>query len=292
MGLDASNDSAQTAEIDVDKILAEVDAPAPERAMSGPVEAAPPEAKAPVAQTPTEHEFMWSGKKIKAPLDKILTKFAPMGYDYAQRMESFKSEKEQYRKELEDKYKPLERYKSIDEYVKKDPAWWKHVEEQWNQRTASNDPAVQRAMAIVEEKLKPYEEIIQRDQAQQQEFKIKTEDDDLAKDIGSIRKKYSNIDFDTPDADGKSLEMRVLQHGSKHGFHSYTAAFRDFYHDQLEKMAEARGKESLNKDAQKRAKLGLSATPQTPTKKSGDYSVKGKSYNEIEREVLAELGIA
>lgn len=279
-------------EMDVDALIAQVNEPAPERPMSGAADVVPQTA-APSATPakPQEFEYEFSGRKIKEPIDMIL-KRASMGYDYAQKMEMFKREQSQYKTQLEEKYKPYDKYKTIDEYVKKDPQWWQHVEQSYQDRLASADPTVQRVKSILDEELKPVRDMLSQKEQAEQQAKISDEDNRLSQDIKSIREKYSNLDFDTRDVDGKSLELKILEHGAKNNYPSFTAAFRDFYHDQLEKMWESRGRESIGKEAQKRQKLGLSGTPQTPKQKPSDgYDVKGKSMNDLLQEVYARENI-
>ena len=286
-------DTQGSGEMDVDALLEQVNAPEQERAMSAPEgqseQAAPAQAAAP--QTPQEYEYEFSGRKIKEPLDMIL-KRAGMGYDYAQKMEAFKREQTTFKQQLEEKYKPYDKYKTIDEYVQKDPEWWQHVEQSYQDRLASEDPTVKRVKSILDEELRPVKELLSQKEQEAQQMKITEEDNRLTQDIKSIREKYSDLDFDTPDADGKSLEAKVLQHGAANNFPTYKAAFMDFYQDQLEKMWESRGREAVGKEAQKRQKLGLSGTPQTPKPKASDgYNVKGKGWNDILNDVLQQEGI-
>ena len=281
-------------EMDVDALLEQVNAPEPERPMSGPADEPTGQAAKPEAAAPTpvqEYEYEFSGRKIKEPIDMIL-KRAGMGYDYAQKMEAFKREQATFKQGLEDKYKSYDKYKTIDDYVQKDPEWWHHVEQSYQDRLSSEDPTVKRVKSMLDEELKPVRDLLSQKEQAEQQAKITEEDTRLTQDIKSIREKYADLDFDTPDADGKSLEAKVLAHGAANNYPTFTAAFRDFYHDQLEKMWESRGREAVGKEAQKRHKLGLSGTPQTPKQKSTDgYDVRGKSWNELLSDVLQQEGI-
>lgn len=288
--------TGQEVDIDVDKIMSELDAPTPERPMSGPSEpssessgnSAQPSQLKPQAQPSQvqEYEFTWNGQKIKAPVDK-LTKWASQGYDYSQRMEAFKRQQQEY----DAKLKHYSRYDEIDQYAKKDPDWWKYVEEQYKNRLAATDPIGQRLQSVIDEKLKPVNEFLELKQQQEQQQKIQQQDTALADDIKSIRTKYKDLDFDALDSDGKSLEYKVLEHGVNGNFPSFKAAFLDFYHEQLEKMWESRGREAVSKDQVKRQKLGLSATPTPKAKTTSQFDVRGKSYNQILDEIVAQEGL-
>jgi len=113
--------------------------------------------------------------------------------------------------------------------------------------------------------------------------------------VNSIRKQFSNIDFDTPDENGLNLEMKVLQHaeslgidGSKPG--AFRIAFRDFYHDHLINKAQEQAKENLQRDIQKRTKLGIVGSSDQPTKglKVAE-GVRHKSYDDLLQEALSEI---
>lgn len=281
---------------EIDSLIASVNEPAAPRAMSAPEGEAPaaPETAAPPAQVQqppmVEHEFTWNGQKIKAPQEMILSKYAPMGYDYAQKMAAFKEQQKMREQEWKERDKKYERYEVIDKYAIENQDWWKHVQDQYENRLASEDPTVKHVKNILQEKLKPFEEKLAAEERAAQETKIKQEDASLAEDIKSIRAKYQDLDFDTPDADGKSLEYKILEHGSRHNFPTFKSAFLDFHHEQLEKMWESRGREAVSKDAQKRTKLGLSPVTATPKKTEG-YDVKGKNYNQILDDVFAKEGI-
>lgn len=222
--------------------------------------------------------FDWSGKKVVPDSADKLKRWATQGYDYAQKMEAFKKQQAQ----ITEQSKTYEKYKQIDDYVQKDPQWWQHVETEYKNRLASEDPVVHRVKGMLEEQLSPFKQLLAEKEAKETKAKIETEDKALDTEIKSIRDKYSNLDFDSPDADGKSLELKVLEHGATNRFPSFKAAFLDFYHEQLEKMWEARGREALTKGAQADAKAGIISKSNVPSQaKSKSFDVSGKSWTQI-----------
>jgi hypothetical protein len=298
------NSSGGMSDADVSALIEQVNAPDPERPMTGgdtpPQEAqtataTPPQQTAQPQQNawdPKPWEFTWKGQKILPENQDKLKQWAAQGYDYAQRMELLKQERENYKTELEKKFEPYKKYDEINQYVQKDPEWWAHVEQSWNDRLQSEDPTIRRVKSLLEQELAPVKEILTQKEQEAQQARISEEDQRLSQDIKSIREKYADLDFDTPDADGKSLEHKVIEYGAKNNIPTFKAAFLDFYHDQLEKMWEARGREAISKDAAKRQKLGLSGKPQTPKAKTDDYDVRGKSHNDLLNEILEREGIA
>lgn len=252
--------------------------------------------------TPQEYSLKVDGREIKAPLDKVL-QWAQMGYSYPQKAAELKAQqqkweqerqqREAYFAEIEKKWSP---YKEVDEYAAKNPQWWGQVQEAFKSRPQEAQP--QGAVALppeVQQKLEAFEKFIQDQQLEKQSLKTQEEDKQLSSEIESIRKSFPNIDFDSPDAEGKSLEIKILEHaqtmgldGSKPGH--FRAAFRDFYHDHLLGKAKEEGKELVSKEVQKRTKLGLLGESPKPTKGlKGAENVKGKSYDDLLKEALQEI---
>lgn len=275
--------------MDVDSLLSSIDQPTQERQMSE----APPEAQTP-EQKQQEFEFNWNGKKIKAPLDK-LSQWASQGYDYGQKMAEFNKRQSEFQQQSKQVEEIKSKYSEIDDYVRQNPDWWQHVTQTYEQRLQQAGQNPQGAdireliKAHTEEAIKPFKE--QVEQQKQQEL-FKKQDAELDTQIQSVREKYSDLDFDAVGEDGKSLMYKVLEFGASNGLNNFDVAFKAFYHDDLIKREATRAKEAYSKDIQKRTKLGLLGTSPTPKQGISDAKyTKSKSYNDLEREALEELGI-
>jgi hypothetical protein len=279
-------------DIDVDGLLGEIESPSSTIPMSTPEEAPAP-AQQVNQQAPQEYEINWNGKQIKAPIDK-LTKWASQGYDYAQRMEALKaqqSEFEQNRQQFEPK---LNMYKDVDDYAAKNPEWWEHVQKSWQDRQQAFDPSNPIANEINTlkseiQELRKFKEDLHNEKLQE---KRKAEDTALDNEIGEMRKAYADLDWASVDENGMTLESRILQHATNNGINSFRAAFRDYNHDRLVEMAAMRAKEQAVKERKAAAKaglLGVSNTPRNGIQNAGN--VKNKSYNDLTREALSELGL-
>jgi hypothetical protein len=256
-----------------------------------------PQAQAPQPQQQAaqEIEFTWNGKQIKAPIsDPRVKQWAAQGYDYSQRMAEFNktqqeiAQRQQQIAEIENRYKP------IDEFVKQNPDWWTHVQSQWENRQRALDPTnpLAQELSQVKNQLQEInqfkEQLLTEKQLQQREQLDRA----LADEVQSIRKTYSNLDWDSPDANGYSLEQQVIKYAVDNGIRKFTTAFRDYYHDNLLKLAEERGKESIGKNIQKQTKLGLLGQTPTPKKQlSNAQDVKSKTYDQLLSEALDELSL-
>jgi hypothetical protein len=251
---------------------------------------APTPASEPTAQAPQEFEFKWRDRTIKAPLDKLTT-WASQGYDYGQRVQELKAERDAFEKQRQG----YSRYEEVDAFARENPEWWQHVEQQWearqqqSQRQAGqeSDPVAQMRAEIAELRNFRDEMVSERKNREVQE-----QDKQLNDEISQIQKQHSSLDWTGVDDEGLTLEMRVLRHAQQNGIHSFRAAFRDFNHDRLIEMSRLDAKEKAIADRKTAAKQGLLGRSNTPVKGlSSAQNIKSKSYNDLMAEGLAELGI-
>jgi len=285
-------------DIDVDALVDNIEKTG---SADGAQEPAPQEA-APQAPVEPEFEFEARGQKIKAKYsDPKLKQWAQQGYDYAQRMAEFNKNQSRYQ-EIEKAHKAYEeRYKPIDDYAKKDPEWWKHVETSWQNRESwkqqsANDPVTQAVTALqsridqLEGKVVPtideYGKIIQT----QKEQRLNEE---LDNEIKGIQQEYPDIDMSAQDESGKSLEHRVLEFATENGIRNFKQAFKLFNHDALVQKAKETALSETAKATKKNRESGLLGKTPAPASKglSDANSVRSKSYEDLTQEALRELGI-
>lgn len=247
------------------------------------------------AAAPSELEFDWNGRKIKAPFsDPRIQQWAAKGYDYNQRMQAFKAEQETFASQRQEIEALKAKYAPVEEYYSKNPQHWEQVQQAFQnaQGLDPNNPLVQKLQQY-EQKLSQVDQFIQTAQQREAQEKAQQEDQALDTEIQSLREQYKDLDWNGVDPEGNSLEARVARHAIQNGIKKFGTAFRDLYHDQLVKRAAEQAKESVTKERQKASKLGLLG--QTPTPKKGitpAEDLKSKSYDQLEREALQELGLA
>lgn len=251
-----------------------------------------------------ELEYAAAGKTIKEPLEMIL-KRAQQGYDYAQKMELYNKDVESWQSKLTAAEQAATRFKDVNEYAEQNPEWAQWLQEQWAARQQQlqggfagdpNDPYAQQIQQAISPILQKFGNLEQRVSSifqEREQQQIAAQDQALDAEVKSIRDQNSNIDFDQRDEFGKSLELRIIEHGLKLGLKgegAFRAAFRDFYHDKLVTSAADKAKEA---EAKKRADLkkqGFIGTTPTPTKGLRPaQSVREKSYDELALEGLAEM---
>ena len=286
-------------EIDVDSLLNEIESPADGIPMSSNEEPTQQVAE-PAAQFDFgQMEFDWNGQKIRPEsFDKAKT-WMQQGYNYSQRAADLNKRQG----EFDQRTKHYAKFDEVDKYVQENPKWWDHVEQAWNTREQHGqpqlDPALEPIIRPLQEKLSQFETFFgqiqqERDQiqAERQQEIITKEDQALDAEIDSIRKLYPNIDLNSVDQEGRTLEQRILAHAQEIGTNSFRAGFRDYMHDDLLKTAktDSLGAAAKSKQVQtKQGILGVSSTPKKGVERA--QNVRGKSYDSLVAEALGELGL-
>lgn len=246
-----------------------------------------------------EYEFTHNGKQVKGTRDQII-KWAQMGYDRPQVAQKWNQEKQQWEQE-KSKYKV---YQDIDAYASQNKEWWDHVSKSWQNRNQptqpqatqptgeqTGQPAYDPRYQTLEQKLSQLEPLVQELTQFKQTQAIQEEDTKLDKEVQSIRESHQDLDWESLDANGKSLETRVLEHARDTGIRSFRAAFRDLLHEELVGKAESLGKLAVSKGIQNQTKLGVLG--QSPTSRMSrpepKRNMRQTSYEELEREIRDEL---
>ncbi len=270
-------ESNNTQEHDVDAIIANAYGQSnPSAARENSPSAAPQSSATPQEPQYKEYEFNARGQAVKIrENDPRFQQWLSQGHDYAQNVAQIRAEKDAWEKqrgEWEQNKQSWEKdwgsYREIDEFAKSNPQWWQTVEQSYQQGQQQHqsqlDPVKQyldQRLGNVEQDIPLMKQFLQEMQTQKMEAAQKQEDAKLDDAMKSIQQKYADIDFAAKDDSGLSLEHRVLNHAVENGFPTFRAAFLDYYHDSLVQQAEARGKETLMQQMQKRQKLGLLDDP-------------------------------
>lgn len=123
---------------------------------------------------------------------------------------------------------------------------------------------------------------------------MEQEDKSLNQDISGYREKHPDFDWDTLDPQtNQTLEQRIIQHAIDNGIKSFKAAANDYLFDEHVKRASLKAKEDVGKTIQENTKKGVGPKSPVPIEKMSKVKdVRNKSWNQIQDEVLAELGLA
>lgn len=301
-----SGEGADIGSIDVDSLVDERGgdlSPAPEKAPAQSAQAtqAPQgtETKS-AAQVAAEIAFKANGKEIRTRLDDPrATQWLSQGYDYAQRMAEFNQQQAAFKAQQAEIEAMKNRYSEVEEYITRNPEWWNHVQSQYEQAKAkgfgSQDQNNPEAAVLnkVREELKPVFQFIQAKEQEAQTFKQQQEDAALDSEIKTVREAHSTLDWNTPDENGLTLELRVLKHAQEKGISNFDAAFTHLMKDQLFKLEREKAMADAVKQRQQNTKLGI--LDKSPTPKRGLTDAQGhrnKSYDQLLMEGLEELGLS
>lgn len=250
--------------------------------------------EAPAPETLTEpelHEYTVNGKAVKEDLG-MLKKRAGMGYHYAQQMESLNTERKTFDEQKATHQSDIDlaktewgKYKDIDKYAQDNPDWWDSVQQSYQ---AKQEAVANPEMAELKTQVAELSEFKQNLLNQEKEQTDKHEDLKLTEELKSIRELHKNIDFDKANEEGKSLEYQVLEHAEKTGIPTFTAAFRDFYHEKLVGMAEEGARENLGKEAQRQTKLGMLGQTKMPLKETPAFDHRKYTSNQLLEMAIAD----
>jgi hypothetical protein len=285
-------------EFNVDQALSNIESTG--SADAGGVGVAPPASNATAPQSEPELiEYVTDGGKTVRETMEMLKKRASMGYHYAQRMEALKAREAEINGSAS-KFESLQRWQEYNDFAEKNPAWAKHVEQSWEQRESllqsqgAEDPnsPLHAELNSVKQQLGEVSQFLGSLKAEREQQQQASEDKALTSEIQSIRERYTDTDFDLADESGKSLEYRILEHAAQNGIKSFKTAFHDFYHDNLIKAKEDKAKESVIREQQKNKKAGIIGITDAPTKGlNRAQNTRGKSYDQLAQEAMAELGL-
>lgn len=280
---------------EIDQLMESLEAPAEERPMTS----GETSEEAPAAEPQwngKEWEFESNGRKIFPDSKEKARTWMSQGHSYSQRMAEINQQRQAWEREKAElsKYKEYSKYKEVDDFARSNKDWWEHVERAYQTRNAQNqvDPSLDQLIRPLREELNETKSFISQLQQERQEQEVKRQNEALDTEIKSIRESHPNIDLDSKDESGKTLELRVLEHCSQIGTTSFRAGFRDYLHDQLVESAKAGSLAAKTKEEQVKKERGILGTSPTPRKVSnGPVNVRGRSWDEVSRMAMEEAGI-
>jgi hypothetical protein len=244
---------------------------------------------------PQRFKYTANGKEVEEDLDTILQR-ASMGYNYAQHMQSFKSEKDAFAQERDSINQLRQQWEPYDKYARENPEWADHVRQAWEQKVSGIEQKAADGTALPEElrqemsDLKQFKAKFEHFMTKQQEAE---EDAVINKQFDELAKEYPEYDLKHSDPKtGMTLEMQVLEHARLNGIHSVRAAFRDLMWNDLVAKAQTKAKEQTAKEIAERTKKGFLAESNAPiVHKPLTKAGRGGSYLDGIMSGAQELGI-
>lgn len=258
---------------------------------------------APATQTQAQmFKYKALGREIEEPIDTILQR-ASQGYDYAQKMQEFKSQQDQFATQQQDAKTLQGKWEQYENYSKENPEWADHVRSSWESRgtfgnaqqpeaggeTSSLPPEFQK-------KMNQFDEFMTNMNQERQLNAEAKEDTILGESIATVQKEYPDIDLTYSDpTTGMTREMAVMQHAKQNSIHSFKAAFRDLYFDQIVARQVTAAKEASVKEIQERNKRGFISDSDTSMINRSSFNSNNSntkmSYQQLAQHGAEELGI-
>lgn len=270
-----------------------------------PTTQAAPEQQAPA--TPAEFAINYKGKEEKYPLDKF-TNLAQQGRDYNASMQQLKKDRDAWSAQVtqeKTKWSTLEQklsqFQAVDDYIRKDPEWWTHVNDSYKQKVSgqvqgTNAPVDQLVKQLVAQELGDIKDFVKTAKEREIEQQRETENRVLDSKVSEYRTKYPDFDWTTVDEKGQDLETRILDHGIKMGLKDPETSFRlaanDFLHGQFVSRAAESAKGEVGDHLKKVNKLGLG--PITEKRTLGlkpVANVRSKSWDQLTAEAIASANL-
>lgn len=262
------------------------------------------ESNIPKVEKETEHEINWRGKPVRLPLSKVLD-HANKGYDYSQRMAEFNKksrEFEQRQKSMETDYAS---YVELDKAIRttEGAAWWQHVNEAWkNRANGVQQPQQAQQQSQVPQELLELISPLKRELDDLRSFKTNLEeerklkdqkdvDDRYLKDREDVIKANPDVDFDTPDESGESLEYKILKHANDTGIKSFKSAWRDLDYDKRAEREQSKARQAVTKGISEQERLGIRKSNKPFNKSQGLPMQNGRHSYNLTPEELKEFGI-
>lgn len=237
-----------------------------------------------------EFEYKANGQMVKEPLSQIL-KRASMGYHYAQQMEDFNKQKASFDEQQKQWAPKIQLYEQVDKWAQENPERWQQIEQAFQQQNlpAEVDENLAQALTPIQEQLNQFTNFMKDFQTNQEMQRIQAEDQSLNEEVTKVKDQYKDLDWETTNDEGKTLEQEILEHADKNGIPSFKAAFSDLYLPKLLARAKETGKDEAAKRIQQTNKMGILGQTPTPTKAQPQIDPAKYSYNQLQELALAEL---
>ena len=241
-------------------------------------------------------KYAANGKEIEEDISTILRR-AGQGYNWAQKNEALNVREAEWQTKVKTAEEQSAKWGPYDEYAKQNPEWYNHWQNAWNNRgqnltepQTSDGNLEQKLQTLLEERLKPVNELLSHHEQQKLQAKVQGEDQALEQQMKSIRETHKDIDFDFADPEsGKTLEYKIIEFGVRNNIKDFGVAFKAFYHDELVKREREKVKDELAKSKVAQTKAGIvdqrSATGNRP-----QQNLKSLSWDQIAKQTADEYG--
>lgn len=251
-----------------------------------------------------EDEIQWGKEKKKFHYNDI-KRYAQMGYAFNENQRKLNNERQEWTKkektlsEQLQAAKALELYRDVDEYAKKNPKWWDHILQSYQaggqvpqEQSQEAPPPWLEKLTAMEKRIAELSGDFSTIKDERERVRKDAEDKTLDTEIEEYRKAHPYFDWKALNETGyPALEVKILEHAAANGIKKFSTAANDFLHDEFIKRTDMKAREEVGKTVQTKNKLGLGEVRTEPRKNMAATDTRNKSYDQLAREALKELGI-
>jgi hypothetical protein len=241
-----------------------------------------------------EYALKYRGGEVVPESREKLINWAQLGYSYDQRAASLKA-KEQEISQLQQRYAELER---LSQNFETNPQFKQSVLDLYYKSMGNQvqGQVVQQGQGQAGDNLsafQPYLKKIDDLQSRFESYENHQADVRLNEEIESLKSKYKDIDWNTPDVNGRTLLDDVKKESHRMDGIPLEAAFRNLYWDQMQAKIKADTLKAQADEAIAKKKKGVVASAEGST--GGQVPVQNNNsrgrnpYDNIARQTIAEL---
>lgn len=288
-------------EVNVDALVSEAMAPQsspevntegaiPEPAETGAQEALTPEGG---GEPQGERVLTYKGKELNMDDDRFKA-YAQKGYDYESKMHQQRVDRKLFDQEREKFQSEMGQLQEINEYAKANPQFEALIQREWQKVQAGQgeplDPLSE--VQVLQHQLRTLQDQVAGQTEANENRRIAELEAGQETSIATYKDEHADLDWAAKDAEGNTLEDRITHAMLDNGVKNFSIMADHFLKDQLIKRNSIESKEAAAKDIQKAHKAGLGKiTPKSMLGVKSSEGVGKKSYDQLMREGMAELGI-
>lgn len=248
-----------------------------------------------------EYALKFRGRDIVPESKDKLLNWAQLGYSYDKRAADLKAREEQ----IAQQQQAHEQYERLAQAFEANPAFKQQIlnlyyqslngqqQGQQQQQLSQDGQQGQQAQQTPDmAQFAPYLSKIEQIEQQVQAWQSKQADDSLNSEVNSLKEKYPDVDWETPDENGVTLLQDVMQDAFKHGGLPLEYAFRNKHWDTAMENAKANALKAQQEQIIAQKKKGIVAgapRPAQPVQKQ-PVNPRDLSYDAIARQALSAVG--
>jgi len=234
----------------------------------------------------------YKGKEISMDDDKYRS-LAQQGHDYSTKMHQHRVDRKLFEQEREKFNTSMGELQQINDYAKANPAFEQLIQREWAKVNEEGyQPEPQNDVQLLQHQVRTLMEQVNGQNQANENRRVAEIEASQETTISTYKEDHSDLDWETKDAEGNSLEDRITHAMLDNGVKDFNIMADSFLLKEIQSRNSIASKEAAAKNIQKANKLGLGkVTPKSTMGVKQTESISNKSYDQLLTEGMAELGI-